>query len=344
NFAVSCSIFSINGNLRYHNIQMVNSLASNETVSVNFASWLPTISEQCLVKMRTNLIGDENPANDQLSKLVRITMLFMAEGFNGQFPPTGWQNVIVQGNYDWQGLTSNNNPSCVPYEGSAMASYPSYSASSGSRARLISPPISLGSIPIACSLKFWMYHDPGYPGGGFGPDSVKIEYSTNGVNFNRVAAFRRYEPYTGWTEHSVYLGNLSGTIYLGILAFSEYGNNMNIDYVRLFSPSGIEEEHNDQVNKLARTTMLYLPKPNPASNGKVKIAFQLADNDNACLKITDVLGRTIKTIYNSYAQSGIYQFSWDGKDEANQKVNPGIYFCTLKTSNSCFTRKLVVTK
>ncbi|MEO0083985.1 MAG: C25 family cysteine peptidase [candidate division WOR-3 bacterium] len=343
NFAVSCSIFSISGVLRYHNTQIVSALGSNETTTVIFASWLPTIGEQCLVKVRTNLIGDENPINDELTKQIRITMLFVLEGFNGQFPPDGWQNIIVQGNYSWQGLTSNNNPSCYPYEGEAMASYPSYSAGSGSMARLISPPIALGTTPVACSLKFCMYHDQGFPGGGFGPDSVKIEYSTNGVNFNRVAAFRRYEPYNGWTEHAVYLGNLSGTIYLGILAFSEYGNNINIDYVRLFSPSAVEENENP-TNITIRQTKLYSPLPNPIVNSKVKITFQLANADFTQLTITDILGRTIKTLYNNYAASGIYQLVWNCQDNHNQKIKPGIYFCSLKTSTAGITRKIVVTK
>ncbi len=234
-FPVTCSIVGATGALRYANTQAVSLLSANDTVRVNFSSWTPTISELCIVKIRTNLIGDQNSVNDQKTKTIRITMTFFAEGFNdATFPPTGWQSVIVQGSYNWTRTTSNTSPTCSPYEGDAMASYPSYSATSGSTARLISPPVILGSTPVPCTLKFYMYHDNGYaPGSGYGPDSVKVEYSINDTTFNRVTAFRRYEATNGWVEHTVYLGSFSGTLYIGLLAFSEYGDNMNIDYVRL---------------------------------------------------------------------------------------------------------------
>ncbi|MBS4015465.1 MAG: choice-of-anchor J domain-containing protein, partial [Candidatus Latescibacteria bacterium] len=160
------------------------------------------------------------------------SQLLLSEGFNSEtFPPLGWQNIIIAGWNNWERKTSNIYPTCTPYEGSGMASFPSYFAPDGSMARLISPPIDLGTTPSPCTLKFAMFHDDGYSGN---PDSVKIEYSTDGINFNRVTAFRRYQPYTGWTDRTVYLGTFTGTIYIGILAFSDYGNNINIDYIRLF--------------------------------------------------------------------------------------------------------------
>ncbi|MCX8014563.1 MAG: hypothetical protein N2748_00955, partial [candidate division WOR-3 bacterium] len=258
NFIVSCSIFGISSELlskiqngqkslnsdylsllsdddyivRYTDTVRISSLASGETTRVTFRTWTPTIVEPCLVRIRTNLTTDQNPYNnlkDQITTIIQY-QYFLVEGFNDTvFPPPGWQRVIVQGSYNWERKTSNQDPDCYPYEGSAMASYQSYDASAGSMARLISPPIALGSTPIPCTLKFYMYHDPGYSNV---QESVKVEYSLNGTNFTRVAAFRRYSGIEGWAEHSVYLGTFSGTIYLGLLAFSGYGNNMNIDYVR----------------------------------------------------------------------------------------------------------------
>ncbi|MEO0083938.1 MAG: T9SS type A sorting domain-containing protein, partial [candidate division WOR-3 bacterium] len=62
------------------------------------------------------------------------------------------------------------------------------------------------------------------------------------------------------------------------------------------------------------------------------------------LTITDILGRTIKTLYNNYAASGIYQLVWNCRDNNNQKIKPGIYFCSLKTSTIGITQKIVITK
>ena len=265
-FPVTCSIIGATGVLRYTNTQTVSSLSAGDTIRVNFSSWTPTIPESCVVKIRTNLIGDQNPANDQKTKTIRIIMVFFAEGFNGAtFPPTGWQSVIVQGSYNWVRTTSNTSPNCTPYEGDAMAFYPSYSATSGSMARLISQPVTLGSTPIPCTLKFWMYHDNAYPGGTYGPDSVKAEYSTNGSTFNEVTAFRRYEATNGWVEHTVYLGSFSGTLYVGLLAYSQYGDNMNIDYVRLIGSQ-------IAIKDVGIDTIIYPAAQNPVNNPIVPIA------------------------------------------------------------------------
>jgi len=342
NFTATCSIVGATGTLRYANTQTVTSIAPSETVQLNFSGWVPTVSERCTVKMRTNLIGDQNPANNQLTKLTQITMLFLAEGFNTSFPPDGWQSTVVQGSYSWEARSSNTNPTCTPFEGSAMVSYQSYSAPSGNMARLISPPLVIGTTSVICSLKFFMYHDPGYPS-DLGPDSVKVETSTNGTTFNRVAAFRRYEPTAGWTEHSVYLGILSGTTYVGFLALSQYGNNMNIDYVRMFSAAGVNEEIKP-TNNLHLLTTLNAPKPNPVTNGSALISFSLAEPAEVVLKIYDASGKLVKNLVNIQLASGNYNYAWNGKDELNRAVAKGIYFCTLKTQKQNFTKKMVFTR
>ncbi len=341
-FTAVCSIVGANGVVRYINTQTVGTIAPGETTQMSFSSWTPTIAEQCTVKIRTDLTGDLIPDNDSKTKLCRISMVFVSEGFNSSFPPTGWQDIAVSGSYTWESQSSNTNPDCTPFEGSSMASYESYSAPTGSMSRLISPPIILGASPVRCSLKFYMYHDDGYPpGGGYGPDSVKVEVSTNGTTFNRISAFRRYEPANGWVEHTVYLGSYTSTLYFSFLAFSEYGNNMNIDFVRLLTPAAITEEDIKSSTSLPFVTVLYAPKPNPAFNGLTQISFTLAEPTNTTLKIYDASGKHIKTLVNSHLERGIYTYAWNGKDATNHNVAKGVYFYTLETSKQNFTKKMV---
>jgi len=75
NFTVTCSIINSEGVLRYSNSQSVSSLAPNDTLRINFTSWTPNVAELCTVKIRTNLIGDENTVNDQK---IRLTFMFTA--------------------------------------------------------------------------------------------------------------------------------------------------------------------------------------------------------------------------------------------------------------------------
>ena len=343
NFQVVCSIVGPAGVFRYTNTQTVTSLTAGATTTVNFTPWTPTIQEAVTVMMKTTLAGDQNPANDRKSRATLISDYMMLEGFNDvTFPPTGWQAIPIVGTYNWVRNVTNTNPTCTPYEGEAMASYQCYSATSGSMARLISPAIAVGTSPKLCTLRFWMYHDPGYPGPtDLGPDSVKVEYSTNGTIFTQVAAFRRYEATAAWTEHAVYLGTFSGTIYLGFVAFSQFGNNVNIDYVRLSGRStGIEENP----NKLPTITSLNAPKPNPVTNGLAKISFTISEPTRASLKIYDASGRVIRTLVNTNLESGVYNLTWNGTDDNSNAVAEGIYFYTLTTDNNNYTKKLVFTR
>ncbi|MCX8015673.1 MAG: T9SS type A sorting domain-containing protein, partial [candidate division WOR-3 bacterium] len=62
------------------------------------------------------------------------------------------------------------------------------------------------------------------------------------------------------------------------------------------------------------------------------------------LKIYDASGRVVKTLVNSTLQSGVYNLTWDGRDESNRRVAEGIYFYTLETPNQKFTKKMVFTR
>ena len=45
-------------------------------------------------------------------------------------------------------------------------------------------------------------------------------------------------------------------------------------------------------------------------------------------------GRLIKTLVNYRQNPGLYRVKWDGRDNKNDKVSGGIYFCELKVKRS----------
>lgn len=72
NFQVVCSI--VGAGLSYTNPQTVTtSLAPGATTTVNFLPLTPTTPGVCTVKMRTNLVGDQNPANDRKTRTCNIS-------------------------------------------------------------------------------------------------------------------------------------------------------------------------------------------------------------------------------------------------------------------------------
>jgi hypothetical protein len=336
-FQVVCSIVGAGSAVRYTNTQTVMSLAAGDTVRVNFASWTPTIIENVNVAMRTNLTNDSNPANDRKTRTTEISNYMLIEGFNDvTFPPPGWQAIIGSGTYNWQRSTAGTYPTCVPYEGAGMATYQSFSASSGMSARLISPAISVtGATP--CSLKFWMTHDPGY---STSADLIDVQTSPNGTTWTTVATFNRYAAVFAWTEHPVYLGSFSSNFYIAFNAVSAYGDNMYMDYVRVSGPNGIEEEPGTRVH----FTVLNAVRPNPVK-GIAHISFNIAEPTPANLRIYDASGRLVKTLFNSTKlDNGVYNLTWNGTDDNNRAVSEGIYFYTLETNHNNFTKKLVLTR
>ncbi|MEO0083864.1 MAG: FlgD immunoglobulin-like domain containing protein, partial [candidate division WOR-3 bacterium] len=160
------------------------------------------------------------------------------------------------------------------------------------------------------------------------------------INFTQVASFKRYDPTAAWQEHTVNLGTFSGTLYVGFLAFSEYGNNMYIDFVRMV-PGGIEEQRPE---RLPIVTTLNAIKPNPVANGLAQISFAIAEPSRVSLRIYDAAGRIIKTLVDSDLSSGVYNLTWNGTDENNQKVADGIYFYTLTAGTKRFTKKMIYTQ
>jgi hypothetical protein len=72
NFAVICSIVSLAGTVRFTDTKTI-SLAGGRDTTINFTSWTPIIAELCTVKMRTALVGDQNPDNDRKVRTTDIS-------------------------------------------------------------------------------------------------------------------------------------------------------------------------------------------------------------------------------------------------------------------------------
>jgi len=82
---------------------------------------------------------------------------------------------------------------------------------------------------------------------------------------------------------------------------------------------------------------LYLTAyPNPF-NEKVILRYGIAGdyrNQRVLLKIYNVRGQLVRTIFDSDLASGEYQTVWDGTDSKETKVSSGIYLCVLQVGQS----------
>ena len=76
--------------------------------------------------------------------------------------------------------------------------------------------------------------------------------------------------------------------------------------------------------------------PNPFSNSTI-VKYNLPSSGYVNIKIYDLVGNVIKTLYNGYQNMGDQELSWNGKDEDGGNLSSGSYLYELTfspTSNS----------
>lgn len=93
----------------------------------------------------------------------------------------------------------------------------------------------------------------------------------------------------------------------------------------------------------ALRTLLAQNTPNPF-NPSTTIRFTLADGGDTELQVFDVRGNNIKRLVAGSLAAGDHSVSWDGTDEAGQRVPSGIYFYRLRSGSYEGMQRMVLLK
>jgi hypothetical protein len=121
----------------------------------------------------------------------------------------------------------------------------------------------------------------------------------------------------------------------GVLYFeAPGGGNFNISLL----PTGVLPE-----SLPAQGFYLQQNYPNPF-NPSTSIAYQLPMDTNVELKIFDLQGRPIRTLINTFQNSGSYSIAWEGENDEGQLVGTGLYLYQLKTVDATESRKMLLVK
>lgn len=83
--------------------------------------------------------------------------------------------------------------------------------------------------------------------------------------------------------------------------------------------------------------------PNPF-NASTTISYILKKTGLVTLKIYDLLGNRVTTVYEGEQSPGSYDFYWDGTDSRKNPVPSGIYMIRLEFDSFVQTRKMVLVK
>ncbi|MCW8849619.1 MAG: T9SS type A sorting domain-containing protein, partial [Melioribacteraceae bacterium] len=81
--------------------------------------------------------------------------------------------------------------------------------------------------------------------------------------------------------------------------------------------------------------------PNPFNPSTI-IYYELPKSENIEIKIFDILGREIRTLFNNFHKAGTYTIEWNGRNHWNSPVAAGIYLCRLKTKDRFKVHKMLL--
>lgn len=103
-------------------------------------------------------------------------------------------------------------------------------------------------------------------------------------------------------------------------------------------------------NEIA-TTQSTIPKefnlkqnyPNPFNSGTA-ISFDIPQGGQVKVKIYNILGQIVLTLYDKLTYPGKYTITWGGKDNEGKEVSSGIYFYQLSTPGFTESLKMILLK
>jgi hypothetical protein len=82
--------------------------------------------------------------------------------------------------------------------------------------------------------------------------------------------------------------------------------------------------------------------PNPF-NPSTRIEFTVKERSPVTLRIYNVRGQRVKTLVDDVRVPGItHRVTWDGRNDAGERVASGVYFYRISTKEFVKTRKMVL--
>jgi len=171
----------------------------------------------------------------------------LTEGFENDFPPFGWQNIITNGSYAFDRISEGSTPSATPHEGSQyMARFYTYTNAEGNSAELVSPKLALN--PTNNVVSFWVFRNGNHNIDR--ADRFNVYFNTEpssegGQLLGTVHRCTFMEPVVDdvddWYEYSYTFNSPTGEGFIIFEGVSEYGWNLYIDDITL-NVTDVDEE------------------------------------------------------------------------------------------------------
>ncbi len=83
--------------------------------------------------------------------------------------------------------------------------------------------------------------------------------------------------------------------------------------------------------------------PNPF-NPATSIKFSIPKDEYVTIRVYDIIGQEIATLFSGNAKTGIHTLNWDGKDQNGNKVSSGSYICRMTAGEFTQSKKMMYIK
>lgn len=83
--------------------------------------------------------------------------------------------------------------------------------------------------------------------------------------------------------------------------------------------------------------------PNPF-NPSTLINYEVPGTSFVSLRIYNLLGQRMRTLFEGVRAAGSYSIQWDGLNDSGEQVAAGLYFLRMKTDNLVLSRKMLLVK
>lgn len=71
------------------------------------------------------------------------------------------------------------------------------------------------------------------------------------------------------------------------------------------------------------------------------ISYSIAKPGHVSLKVYDISGRLVRVLVDEKKNTGVYSTVWNGYDDSNNEVAPGIYFTEFTSREFSSVKKII---
>ena len=86
---------------------------------------------------------------------------------------------------------------------------------------------------------------------------------------------------------------------------------------------------------------LYENYPNPFNPSTI-IRYSLKENMKTKLVVYNMLGQSVRVLYDGYQDAGVHKILWDSKDDKGNKVSCGVYFYKISAGSFSQTKRMTL--